>query len=170
MRRGRSPSGVRNRTAPLPGLAGARRGVRASSSGGDARQASSSSSCAAKYSPARMSATPALYADSNFSVLHLHVVGAQLDRQIELVLARPHVVLPAVPGTSEHAPFEHAFAERALEVEAVLLHCVEAAGAVGQGDLLFACLDGADRSGRYLLDARDGHEPLFGHQADPSNG
>src|SRR2546428_13918279 len=70
---------------------------------GAARQASSSSSCAAKYSPRRMSSTPLSNADSNFSVVDLDVVGAQLDRKVELVLAGAHVVLPAVPGTGEDA-------------------------------------------------------------------
>src|SRR5438309_9748480 len=84
------------------------------SSCGAPRQASSSSSCAAKYSPARMSSTPASYADSNFSVFHLDVVRAELDRKVELVLSGAHVVLPAVPGAGQHAPLELAVAERSL--------------------------------------------------------
>src|SRR5690348_14221385 len=111
---------------------------------GAARQASSSSSCAAKYSPARMSSTPLLKSDSNFSVFDLDVVGAELDREIELVLARADVVLPPVPGARQHAPLEAALAERPLEVDAVLLHGVEAAVAVREGDLLVACADTAD--------------------------
>ena len=78
------------------------------------------------------------------SVFDLDVVGAQLDREVELVLARAHVVLPAVPRAGEDAALEVAVAERALQVEAVLLHRVEAAVAVSDGDLLVA---GLDRSG-----------------------
>src|SRR5882724_3051402 len=100
------------------------------SSAGAARHASSSSSCAAKYSPARISSTPASYADSNFSVFNLDVVGPQLDREVELVLACSDVVLPAVPGAGEHTSVELALGERPLEVEAVRLHCIETAVAV----------------------------------------
>ena len=111
------------------------------SSVGAARQACSSSSCAAKYSPRGSARAPALNADSNFSVFDLDVVGAELDREVELVLARAHVVLPAVPRAGEDAALEAALAERALEVEAVLLDGVEAAVAVREGDLLVAGLD-----------------------------
>src|SRR5207244_5584737 len=112
--------------------------------------------CAAKYSPARMSSTPSSKADSNLSVFHLDVVGLELDREVELVLTGAHVVLPAVPGTRQHAPLEPSLAERALEVEAVLLHGVEAAVAVGQRDFGVARLDTADRSRRVVLAVRDG--------------
>src|SRR5215211_6546173 len=83
--------------------------------------------------------TVRLDADSNVSVFDLDVVGAELDREVELVLAGAHVVLPTVPGAGEHAAFEAALAQRALQVQAVLLDRVEAAVAVGQRDLL---LDG----------------------------
>jgi hypothetical protein len=139
------------------------------SSGGAARHASSSSSCAAKYSPAWINATPRLKADSNFSVFHLDVVGSELDREVELVLSGPNVVLPAVPGTREHAALELAVAERALQVQAVLLHGVEAPVAVGQGDLLLARFDAPDRSGRDVLGSRDRHEAGF-HPRDPTKG
>src|SRR5207244_1258956 len=106
------------------------------SSCGAARQASSSSSCAAKYSPARISSTPASYSDSNFSVFHLDVVRAELDREVELVLPRAHVVLPAVPGARQHAPLELAVTERSLQMEALRLDGVKAPVAVRQGDVL----------------------------------
>jgi hypothetical protein len=105
-------------------------------------------------------------ADSNFSVFDLDVVGAELDREVELVLSRADVVLPAVPGTGEDAPLEAALAERALQVEAVALDGEEAAVAVGKGDVLVTGADTADRARRDVLDPRDGHE--F-HGRDPSN-
>jgi hypothetical protein len=105
--------------------------------------------------------------DSNFSVFDLDVVGAELDRQIELVLARADVVLPPVPWARQHAALEAALPERPLEVDAVLLHGVEAAVAVREGDLLVACADAADGARRNVLDARDGHEV---HARDTSNG
>src|SRR5204862_366644 len=64
------------------------------SSGGAARQASSSSSCAAKYSPARISSRPASNPDADLSVGDLHVVGLELNREVELVFPGAHVVLP----------------------------------------------------------------------------
>jgi hypothetical protein len=111
----------------------------------------------------------AIDADSNLSVFHLHVEGLELDRQVELVLAGTDVVLPAVPGTRQHTPVEPPLAQRALEVEAVSLDGVEAAVAVGECDLGLACPDAADRSGRNLLDPRDGDEAVF-HARDPSKG
>ncbi len=105
-----------------------------------------------------MSSTPLLYANSNFSVFDPDVVRPQLDGEVELVLTRPHVVLPAVPGTGEDAPFEVAVRERPLEVEARLLDGVEAAAALREGDLLLACLDGPDGSGRDVLHTRDRNE------------
>src|SRR4051794_14486570 len=68
--------------------------------------------------------------DSNLAVFDVDVVGAELDREVELVLPRAHVVLPAVPRAAEDAALEAALAERALEVEAVLLDGVEAAVAM----------------------------------------
>src|SRR5438874_685779 len=108
------------------------------SSEGAARQASSSSSCAAKYSPARISSRPASNPDADLSVGDLHVVGLELNREVELVFPGAHVVLPAMPGTGEDAVLEHALPERPLQVQAVLLHRVEAAVAMGQRDLLLA--------------------------------
>ena len=128
-----------------------------------------STSGEAKYSPVRISSTPVSYTDSNFSVFHLDVVGAELDREVELVLARSHVVLPAVPGARHHAPIQLALAERSLEVEAVRLNRVETAVAVGQGDLLLACLEAADGSGRNVVDSSDADEAVF-HAGDPSRG
>src|SRR5438132_7263549 len=118
------------------------------SSCGAARQATSSSSCAAKYSPPRMSSNPALYADSNFSVFHLDVVRLQLDREIELVLPGADVVLPAVPRAGEDAALQLPVAERPLQVDAVRLDGVEPAVAVRQRNLVLAgpdCADGARR-------------------------
>src|SRR5436190_21847176 len=106
------------------------------------------------------------YSDSNFSVFDLDVVGAELDREVELVLPRAHVVLPAVPRAAEHAPFEAALAEWALEVEAVLLDGVEPAVAVRKRDLLLAGTHGVDGARRNVLDARYSLE-IHGH--DPSN-
>src|SRR5207248_6413758 len=90
-------------------------------------------------------------------------------RKVELVLAGAHVVLPAVPGAREHTSLQPTLAERPLEVEAVPLHRVEAAVAVGKCDLRLACLDTADRSGRNLLDPRDGDEAVL-HRRDPTKG
>jgi hypothetical protein len=71
-----------------------------------------------------------------------------------------------MPGAGEDAAVEVPLAERALEVDAVLLDGVEAAVAVGEGDLLLAGADAAHGAGRDVLDAGDGHE--F-HGRDPSN-
>src|SRR2546423_6827444 len=128
------------------------------SSAGAARHASSSSSCAAKYSPRRINSTPALYADSNFSVFDLDVVGLQLDGEVELVLAGAYVVLPSVPGAREDAAFEAALAERALEVEAVRLHRVEASIAVRERNLLVPGPHRPDSARRDVLDPRHGDE------------
>ena len=112
-----------------------------------------------------MSSTPFLYADSNFSVLDLDVVGSQLDCEVELVLSRADVVLPPVPRAREHTAIEPAVSERPLQVEAVLLDRVEPASAVGECDLLLAGADCTDRPRRDVLDLRDGHEPLVCHPA-----
>jgi len=74
-----------------------------------------------------------------------------------------------VPGAREHAALQFALAERPLEVEAVPLHGVEAAVAVGQGDLLLAGLDAVDGSGGNIVDSSDGDEAVF-HAGDPSKG
>ncbi len=74
-----------------------------------------------------------------------------------------------MPGTREHAPLELALAEGPLEVEAVRLHRVEAAVAVGERDLLLAGLDAADGSGRNILEPSDGDEAVF-HPGDPTKG
>ncbi len=108
-------------------------------------------------------------ADSNFSVFDLDVVRAELDCEVELILACSYVVLPAVPGAGEHAAVQLALAERSLEVEAVRLHRIEAAAAVGQGDLLLACLDVADGSRGNVVDSSDGDEAVF-HAGDPTKG
>jgi hypothetical protein len=71
-----------------------------------------------------------------------------------------------VPGAGEHAALEPSLAERALEVEAVLLDGVETAVAVRKRDLLVPGLDAADSARWDVLDPRDGHE--F-HGRDPSN-
>jgi hypothetical protein len=114
-----------------------------------------------------MSSTPRSYADSNVSVVDLDVVGAELDREVELVLSGADVVLPPVPRAGEHAPFQAAVAERSLQVKAVPLDGVEAAVAVGERDLFVAGLGGDDGAGRDVLDPCDGHEL---HARDPSNG
>jgi len=85
------------------------------------------------------------------------------------VLARAHVVLPPVPGAREHAALQLALAERPLEVEAVPLHGVEAAIAVGQGDLLLSGLDALDGSGGNIVDSSDRDEAVF-HAGDPTKG
>src|SRR5262245_47587132 len=113
-----------------------------------------------------MSSIPFLKSDSYFSVFDLDVVGAELDGEVELVLARADVVLPAVPWAGEDAAFEAPFAERTLEVEAVLLDRVEAPVAVGERDLDVSRPDAADGAGRNVLHACDGHEI---HGRDPSN-
>ena len=113
-----------------------------------------------------MSSRPFRYSDSNFSVGDLDVVGLELDREIELVLARADVVLPAVPGTGEDATLEAALAQWPLEVEAVRLDGVEAAVAIGERDLLLARLHGPDGARRDVLHPCDGHEL---HGRDPSN-
>ena len=109
------------------------------------------------------------HADSNFSVFDLDVIRPQLDREIELVLARSHVVLPPVPGAGEHAALQLALAERALEMHAVRLHGVEAAVAVRQRELFLASLDAEDAAGRNVLDSSDGDEAVF-HAGDPTKG
>ena len=74
-----------------------------------------------------------------------------------------------MPGAREHTALQPALAERPLEVEAVRLHGVEAAVAVGQRDLVLAGLDGADGSGGNILDSSDGDEAVF-HPGDPTKG
>ena len=105
-----------------------------------------------------MRSSPALNSYSNFSVFDLDVVGSQLDREIELVLTGPHVVLPAVPRAGQDAAFEPALAKGSSEVEAVRLEGVEAALAVGEDDLIVACSDGSDVARGQVLGARDGQE------------
>ena len=72
-----------------------------------------------------------------------------------------------MPGAGENAVLEPALAERALQMEAMLLDCVEAAAAVSERDLLIACLNGADGTRRNVFDAGNGHEV---HGRDTSNG
>jgi hypothetical protein len=105
-----------------------------------------------------MRSSPALNSYSNFSVFDLDVVGSQLDREIELVLTGSHVVLPAVPRAGQDAAFEPALAEGPSEVEAVRLEGVEAALAVGKGDLVVAGPDGSDVARGQVLGACDGQE------------
>src|SRR5213595_3844794 len=116
------------------------------SSGAAARQASSSSSCASKYRPARISSRPRSNADADLSVLDPDVVRLELDCEVELVLARADVVLPAVPGAGEDAALEPPLPERPLEVDAVRLDRVEAAVAVGERKLHVAGVDGPNRA------------------------
>lgn len=116
-----------------------------------------------------MSSIPALYADSNFSVFYPDVVRAQLDREVELVLTCSQVVLPAVPGTRDHAAVEPALAEGPLQVGAVGLHGVEAAVAVGERHLLLAGLHAADGLGRKFLDPSDRDKAVF-HPGDLTKG
>ncbi len=107
--------------------------------------------------------------DADLSVLDLDVVGAELYRQVELVLAGADVVLPAMPRACEHAAFEVSLAERPLKVQAVPLHRVEAVVAVGHRDLLVPRLEGRNCSGREVLGPCDRNEVLFGHLLDTSN-
>ena len=116
-----------------------------------------------------MSSTPRSNADADLSVFHLDVVGAELDREVELVLAGAHVVLPAVPGAGQNAPFELAVAERSVQVEALRLDGVEAAVAVRQCDLLLPGTDGANGARRDVLDPSDGHEIHGATLATPSS-
>jgi hypothetical protein len=102
-------------------------------------------------------------------VFHLDVVGAQLDCEVELVLACSDVVLPAVPGAREDAPVQPPLVKRPLEVKAVLLHRVEAAVAVREGNLLLAGLDAADSSEGNVLDPSDRDEAVL-HAGDPTKG
>ncbi len=74
-----------------------------------------------------------------------------------------------MPGAREDAALQFALAERPVEVEAVRLHGIEAAVAVGQGDLLVAGLDAVDGSGGNIVDSSDGDEAVF-HAGDPSKG
>jgi hypothetical protein len=60
-------------------------------------------------------------------------------------------------------------AEWPLQMKAVALHGIEASVAVRERDLLVACLDRDDRTGRHVLDSRDRNEGLFGHLLDTSN-
>src|SRR4051812_44150638 len=113
-----------------------------------------------------MCSTPRRYSDSNFSVLDLDVVGPELDREIELVLPRAHVVLPAMPRTRQDAAPQEPLAERALQVDAVLLDRVEAAVAMSECDLLVSRTDSPDAARRDVLDPSDRDE--F-HGRDPSN-
>jgi hypothetical protein len=117
----------------------------------------------------RISSTPALYADSNFSVLDLNWVGAQLDREVELVLSRANVVLPPVPGARQDATLEASVSEWPLEMEAMPLHGEEAVVAVRQRDLLLAGADCAHRSGRNVFDPGDGDGPVL-HVGDTNRG
>ena len=117
-----------------------------------------------------MSVTPSSNADSNFSVFDLDVVRLQLDGEVELVLARADVVLPAVPGAGQDAPLEAAVAERPLEVKAVPLHRKEAAVAVSQRDFGLADLEWADYPGRDVLYAGNSDETVFLHVRDPNKG
>src|SRR6476646_5815019 len=95
------------------------------SSGSDARHASSSASCAAKYSPRRARSSPrsrSVETDLDLSVLDLDLVGLRLNREVEVVLAGLRVVLPAVPRAGEVVVrVEHALAERPFQVQAVPL-------------------------------------------------
>ena len=54
-------------------------------------------------------------------------------------------------------------------METVTLHGIEAAVAVGEGDLRSVCLDRGDRPRRNVLDACDADEVVFGHRLDTSN-
>ena len=71
-----------------------------------------------------------------------------------------------MPRAGEDTAVQSALAQRALEVDAVLLDGVEAAVAVRQRDLLVAGADGGDRARRDVLDPCDRDEL---HARDPSN-
>src|SRR5262249_57077583 len=126
------------------------------------RQAPSSASCAANYSPSRASARPrsrSVETDLDLSALDLHLVGLSLDRVVEVVLARLRVVLPAVPGAGEVVVrVEHAVPERALQMEAVTLERVELAVEVDERDFDLARGDRVHGSRLDVVGLCDRHE------------
>src|SRR6266516_2566146 len=112
------------------------------SAGSAARHASSSASCAAKYSPARASSRPrsrSIDCDLDLAVLDRHLVRARLDCKIEVVLPGRDVVLPAVPRAGQIVVLvDPTLAERAFQVETPSLQGVELALDVGKGERLAA--------------------------------
>src|SRR5438105_15164729 len=102
-----------------------------------------------------MSSTPSSQCDLDLAVLDPHLVGPEPDRAVELVLAAPDVVLPAVPGAGEDVVVDATFAERPVEVEALALRRIELAVYVRERDSLLARLHGADRAGRDVVHAGD---------------
>src|SRR6185312_8459227 len=117
---------------------------------------------AAKYSPLRARSSPrarSVETDLDGSTLDPDLVGPGLDGEVEVVLARPRVVFPPVPGTGQVVVrVEPALAERPLQVQAVALQREELAVQVHERDRLLARLDGRDGAGRNVLDLGDGHE------------
>ena len=103
------------------------------------------------------------------AVLDPHLVGSELDRAVELVLAGADVVLPAVPGAREDVVFHAPLSERPFEMEAGVLGGVELAVDVGKRDLLLAHPDRPHRARRNVVHPRDGHEPI-GHAARLTKG
>src|SRR5262249_44140685 len=131
------------------------------SSGSAARHASSSTSCAAKYSPVRMSSRPSASSsdcDLDLSVVDAHLVRAELDGVVELVEAGADVVLPAVPRAAEHGSLQVTVAQRPLQVETVSLGRVELVLDVRERDFLVAGADVRARPRRDVLDARDSYK------------
>src|SRR5437763_16970694 len=126
------------------------------------RQASSSSSWAAKNSPARIKARPrsngssrcreSSERDLHLTAFDLDLERLQPDRVVELVLARAHVVLPAVPGAAQGLSLELTFRKRSAQMQARVLRCEYFAVYVGDRSCLVGDLHGRDRPRRDVLD------------------
>jgi len=106
--------------------------------------------------------------DADLAVLDLDVVRLELDGAVELVLAGPDVVLPAVPGAAEDMAFEPALAERSLQMEAMALNRVHLAVDPGERELDVVDLHAGKRAWMDLVDAGDRLETILFHTLDPN--
>src|SRR5213080_2960613 len=88
---------------------------------------------------------------------------------VELVLARAHVVLPAVPGAAQGLSLELAFRKRPAEMQARVLRGEEFALDVGDRNCLVVDLHGRDRPRRDVLDTGDVAELNLGHLDEGNN-
>jgi hypothetical protein len=101
--------------------------------------------------------------DLDLAVLDANRVGLELDRAVELVLAGPDVVLPAVPGAAQDVTLQPALAKGPLEMEAVTLQREDLVADPGKRDVLLADTDAGQRSRLDLVGLRDSHKSLCHH-------
>src|SRR5579859_5306341 len=77
-----------------------------------------------------------LHRNLNIVPIDLNGISRNLDGRRSHFLPRANVVLPHVPGTSDHVAFENAFTERSAAMKASIIERADGAAHVVDGDRL----------------------------------